>query len=94
MTNALHYTNIECYSRVKKYGLQHDDIQCEKLLLYHYEPDYFRLNWSLVGVFLLKPHNDADQASEKCNMRLQDIRGKAIKSGNTVVSFTKDMWLV
>ncbi len=86
--------NFDFFSRVLRMSPDNYMV-CEKIQLFNYEPDYLKLNWAVVGIFNVRGRKRNDEL-EKCVGRFKksEIRGKGIVSGDTMVTFTRDMWLV
>ncbi len=60
--------------------------------MHKYQPSHFRADWSKVGVFVAA---GMQQNSENyCLVNLKDVCGKGVVNENTVLVYTRDMWLV
>ena len=57
-----------------------------------YESSHFQANWSKVGVFKIVGMQQGEERYHLMNRK--EVRGKGAVNGDTLLTYTKDMWLV
>ena len=66
-------------------------MEAKRFILKKYEPAHFEEDWSKVGIFEIAGMQQDDRMAE---VDREDICGKGVVNGTTMVLYTRDMWLV
>ncbi len=75
-----------------RYGSLFETLGTKRFILEAYEPNHFRADWSKVGVFRVA---GIQQGRDKETLlHKEKVCGKGVLNNDTVIVYTRDMWLV